>query len=89
ATPKNGWQDRWFHLVMWAVIFVLVIGFLRAVQPILLPFVLGILVAYLMNPLASTLQRTGLNRTLATAVIALGLLALIVGLSVWLAPLLY
>lgn len=88
-TPKNGWQERWFHLVMWAVIFALTLWFLRAVQPILLPFVLGILVAYLMDPLANSLQRLGLNRTLATAVITLGLLTLFVGLSVWLVPLLY
>jgi predicted PurR-regulated permease PerM len=63
--------------------------FLRAVEPILLPFVLGMFVAYLMDPLAEYLQRLGLGRTAATALITLSLCAVIVALAIWLAPMLY
>ncbi len=90
--PQNlphSWQARWFHFVLWLAIFMVFVVFLRAVQPILLPFVLGMLVAYLMDPLALRLQRMGLSRNSATAMIMLGLFALIVALVAWLAPLIY
>lgn len=83
------WQARWFHFVLWLAIITTFILFLRAVEPILLPFVLGILVAYLMDPLALKLQKFGLSRTVATSIITLSLLALITLLIVWLVPILY
>jgi predicted PurR-regulated permease PerM len=85
----RSWQARWFHFTLWVVILAAFIIFLRAVEPILLPFVLGMLVAYLMDPLAGHLQRLGLSRSLATAIITFGLFALIVTLVVWLTPILY
>jgi predicted PurR-regulated permease PerM len=91
SKPKtmSSWQARWFHLAVWIVILTLFVVFLRAVEPILLPFVLGMFVAYLMDPLAERLQRLGVGRNAATAMITLGLCALIVALVVWLAPMLY
>jgi predicted PurR-regulated permease PerM len=86
---RNSWQARWFHFVLWLAIITGFIVFLRAVQPILLPFVLGMFIAYLMDPLAQRLQRMGLGRNAATAVIMLGLFALIFALVAWLAPMVY
>ncbi len=80
---------RWFHLATWVVIITLFIFFLRAVEPILLPFVLGMFVAYLMDPLVAWLQRRRLSRTLATAIITLSLFSLIALLCIWLVPILY
>lgn len=88
STHKT-WQARWFHFVVWAVILTAFVLFLRAVEPILLPFVLGILVAYLMDPLANRLQRMGMNRSVATALITFIMFALLVGLITYLAPILY
>lgn len=88
-TPARGWQSRWFHFALWLVILTALGSFLRAVEPILLPFVLGMFVAYLMNPLAGILEKLGLGRSAATAVILIGLLAVLTGLGVWLLPLLY
>ncbi len=89
--PKamSSWQARWFHLAVWLTILTVFIVFLRAVEPILLPFVLGMFVAYLMDPLAERLHKMGMGRTAATASITLSLCALIVALIVWLVPLLY
>ncbi|MFZ4540602.1 MAG: AI-2E family transporter [Rickettsiales bacterium] len=84
-----GWQARWFHLAIWVAIITGFILFMRAVEPILLPFVLGMFVAYLMDPLAERLQRTGLSRTAATGIITLGLIAVLAALFVWLAPIIY
>ncbi|MES2984195.1 MAG: AI-2E family transporter [Pseudomonadota bacterium] len=85
----NGWQARWFHFAMWLAILTAFILFLRAVEPILLPFVLGLFVAYLMDPLAHRLQRLGLSRSLSTAIITLTLFTLLTALIIWLAPILY
>lgn len=85
----NGWQARWFHFVMWLAIITAFILFLRAVEPILLPFVLGMFVAYMMDPLAHRLQKFGLNRSIATAIVTMGLLAFVVALIVWLVPIIY
>ena len=85
----TGWQARWFHLAMWIAIITLFVLFMRAVEPILLPFVLGMFVAYLMDPLASRLQRLRLSRSAATAIITLSLFSTLILLCVWLTPILY
>ena len=89
TTIVTGWQDRWFHFAMWIAIITLFILFLRAVEPILLPFVLGMFVAYMMDPLAGRLQRLGLSRSAATGIIELGLIAVIATLCIWLVPIIY
>ena len=89
TTIVPGWQDRWFHFAMWIAIIILFILFLRAVEPILLPFVLGMFVAYMMDPLANRLQRMRLSRSASTAIIVLGLIAVIATLCIWLVPILY
>lgn len=87
--PANGWQARWFHFTMWMAILTIFVLFLRAVEPILLPFVLGMCVAYLMDPLVRRLQRYGMGRTSATAIITVALFTTIVALFIWLSPIAY
>ncbi len=89
TTQSQLWQARGFHFAVWVAILVLFWLFLQSVKPILLPFVLGIFVAYLMDPLACWMQKRGISRTLATAMITLGLFATITGLMIWLVPILY
>lgn len=86
---SNGWQARWFHFAMWIAILTVLVLFLRAVEPILLPFVLGSFVAYLVDPLAARLQRAGLGRSSATAIITFGLFAFLTALAIWLVPIIY
>lgn len=86
---SKSWQARWFHFVLWAVILAIFVIFLRAVEPILLPFVLGMLMAYVMDPLVGSLQRLRLGRSLSTAIVTVGFFALIATLLMWLAPILY
>lgn len=86
---KSPWQARWFNLAVWAVILTLLILFLKAVEPILLPFILGIFVAYLMDPAASWLQKKHVGRTWAAGLLTLGLFTSLTLLAMWLAPLLY
>ncbi|MFM9889324.1 MAG: AI-2E family transporter [Rickettsiales bacterium] len=88
-TPKSSWQARWFNLAMWAVLLTLLLVFLRAVEPILLPFVLGIFVAYLVDPLAMMLARLRVNRTAAAGLLTVSLFTGLTLLAIWLVPLLY
>jgi len=64
----TSWQARWFHFVLWMALLTILVLFLRSVQPILLPFVLGMFIAYLLDPLTSWLERRRLGRTAATSV---------------------
>jgi predicted PurR-regulated permease PerM len=56
-------------------------------RPILTPFLAGALLAYLGNPLASRLQRLGLNRTLSVSLVFLGLAAVAIAVVLTLIPL--
>jgi predicted PurR-regulated permease PerM len=61
----------------------------QALQPILMPFIIGMLVAYLLDPLADKLEASGLSRNLATALLTVGFFLALVGIVLWLGPLLF
>lgn len=83
------WQERWFHLVMWLALAVLLVMFLDAVRSILLPFVLAGIIAYLMDPLADWLEKHRVHRGVASACITIVLFTTVIALLSWLGPLLY
>lgn len=67
--------------LFWVIAAAVLVVFLAVLGDILLPFVLGAGIAYLLDPLADKLQRLGLSRFWSTVVIALALtIFLIVGL---------
>ncbi|TBU71707.1 AI-2E family transporter [Pseudomonas daroniae] len=74
-------SSRW----LWIAVLLVLGGFLYALHPILSPFLVGILIAYLGDPLVDRLERLKLSRTwgvivvftLFTLLIALALLVLI------------
>ncbi len=68
-----------------ALLLILTIGLLKDV---LLPFVLGILFAYLLNPATNFLERLGLPRLLASLLIVSVLIFLLIILLVFLVPVL-
>ncbi len=75
--------------LFWLCIFALIIAFLTIISDILLPFIVGILVAYFLDPAADKLEKAGLSRTSATFVITL-LFFFIIAISVAiLLPILY
>tara|TARA_Y100001936_G_scaffold253271_1_gene316953 strand:- start:7388 stop:8518 length:1131 start_codon:yes stop_codon:yes gene_type:complete len=57
------------YIGIWLTGFAAIILLLVVLSDILLPFVAGMAVAYFLDPVADRLQRHGLSRTLATAVI--------------------
>jgi predicted PurR-regulated permease PerM len=57
------------QILFWLGALVAVILVLWLLRDVLLPFVAGLVLAYLLNPLANRLERAGINRTIATLII--------------------
>jgi predicted PurR-regulated permease PerM len=56
-------------IVFWIAVLAAVIAAVALLRDVLLPFVAGIALAYLLNPVANRLERLGMNRMLATLLI--------------------
>jgi predicted PurR-regulated permease PerM len=66
------------HLTFWLITFLVICALLWLLREVLLPFVAGIALAYMLAPLADRMQRLGLNRTVAAlSIVAVVLLALL------------
>ena len=57
------------QMTFWVLTFIVGVVVLYMLREILLPFVAGMALAYLLDPLASKLERVGINRLAATLVI--------------------
>jgi predicted PurR-regulated permease PerM len=79
AAPANRWR---FWLGATAI-FLLVLWLLNE---ILLPFVVGMVVAYFFDPLVARLQRHGLSRTLATVAVTIFAVLIAVGVATAIVP---
>jgi len=76
------------NIVFWVGALIIFVALLWLLSPILLPFVLGIAVAYLLDPLANWLSRRGMSRLLAALVILGGFVAALALLLLFIAPIL-
>src|SRR6185436_10782479 len=56
-------------VAFWIAVLAAVIVAVVLLREVLLPFVAGLLLAYLLDPLASRLERLGMNRLIATLTI--------------------
>jgi predicted PurR-regulated permease PerM len=78
------YSSRW----TWTVVLLLFIGLVYLLHPILSPFLAGILVAYLADPLVDRLERWRLSRTLGVVVVFALFTLLMAALLLVLVPLL-
>lgn len=76
------------QILFWLGLFVVLALFLFLFSSILLPFVAGLALAYLLDPLADRLERTGLPRVWATVVILVSVVLIFVLLIMLAAPIL-
>lgn len=74
---------------IWAGVISVFILMLWLLKGILLPFVAGMAIAYFLDPLADRLERYGLSRLAATALITIFFLMLAIILAIVLVPVLY
>ena len=75
------------QVMIWAGLFVLAIVLLWIFRSILLPFVVGLTLAYLLNPVVNWLQKIGIGRSWAAMIVLTGVLVLLIGLLLALVPL--
>src|SRR4051812_13404239 len=73
-------------VVFWIAMLAALIAAVVLLREVLLPFVAGMVLAYLLDPLANWLERLGMNRLLATLTIVGLLVVGVVGLTVLTAP---
>ncbi|MBS0241355.1 MAG: AI-2E family transporter [Proteobacteria bacterium] len=75
------------HVVFWALLLAVAVGLIALLSDVLLPFAVGATLAYLLNPIADSLERIGIGRSIGAALIV-GLAALaVVATLVFVAPL--
>lgn len=74
------------HMVFWVAAFVALVAILWLLRGILLPFVVGMVIAYLLNPLVTRLEHRGVSRLISTlAIVSLFLLGFVL-LIILIAP---
>ncbi len=68
------------HLTFWLITFLVICALLWLLREVLLPFVAGIALAYVLAPVADRMERLGLNRTVAAlSIVVAVVLALLAG----------
>ena len=76
------------QLIWWGVAALALLIAMWLLGQAVLPFILGAGIAYLLDPLADRLERAGLSRTMAVAVITLAAILLFVAVSLLIVPIL-
>ena len=76
------------QIAFWVAALAVLIAALWLLSPVMLPFVAGITLAYLLNPLARRLERLGIHRAVAGLFIILVALAALIVLVLLLVPVL-
>ncbi len=76
------------HFIFWIAAVLVLVGLLFLLHHILLPFVVGAALAYLLDPLANRLTKRGMSRLVAALVILGGFVIVLVGTLVLIAPVL-
>lgn len=77
------------QMTFWVLTFVVGVAAIWVLHEILLPFVAGMALAYLLDPLANRLERVGVNRLVATLVIIGAVVLVFVLLVLLFAPILF
>jgi predicted PurR-regulated permease PerM len=76
------------QLTFWLLTFLVLAAVLWLLHDILLPFVAGIALAYVLAPLADRVERLGVNRTVAALIVVSVLVVALIALMLLLVPLL-
>lgn len=74
------------RVIIWLLITLLFFGFLFLIRDMLLPFILGMMIAYFLDPAADKLEDWGCSRGVATTIITILFFALLAVLLLALTP---
>jgi predicted PurR-regulated permease PerM len=75
------------QVLVWVGFTLVVILLIWLFRPILLPFIIGITLAYVLNPAVNYVQRSRISRGWASLIVLLAVLALIIGVILMMTPL--
>jgi len=75
-------------ILVWFILLGLLLVFFSLASNILLPFIIGIAIAYFLDPLADKLEELGLSRVLSTILITLMFFCLVIGILLIFVPVL-
>ena len=75
------------HILFWVLALLTVVGLLWLLQGILLPFLVGMAIAYFLDPVADKLESWGLSRLAATTLITVMFFVAVIALIILLVPL--
>lgn len=81
-------MNRIHPAVFWTGVIVAFIACLYLFRPILTPFVIGMLLAYLLNPPVARLSRLGIGRTWASLIVLIIAIILFIGILLLIVPVL-
>ena len=73
-------------ILFWIAMLAAVIAVVALLREVLLPFVAGMVLAYLLDPVANRIERLGMNRLVATLVIIVVVSTAIALLIAWIVP---
>jgi predicted PurR-regulated permease PerM len=76
------------QIAFWVAAFLVFVGLLWLLHHVLLPFVVGAALAYLLDPLAERLTRHGMSRLVAALIILAGFVVVFAGLFILFVPVL-
>jgi predicted PurR-regulated permease PerM len=74
------------HVTFWIAMLAAVVAVVVLLREVLLPFVAGMVLAYLLDPLATRMERMGMNRLLATLTILVVVVVTVVALVILTVP---
>lgn len=77
------------HLIFWSLTLALFVAFITIFQAVLLPFVLGLVIAYLLDPLVEKMVAMKIGRGTAALLIVAGFYLAVVALIAIVSPILY
>jgi len=79
-------MSREVRIVFWLVALIALGFIIKVLNDVLMPFVVGMAIAYFFDPAADKLERMGLSRTVATSIILLGFFVAAIGIVVLIFP---
>jgi predicted PurR-regulated permease PerM len=77
------------RLVLWGAIVVTILAAIWLLNPVLLPFLVGLAIAYVLDPAVDRLERWGLGRTWATSMVMAAFFLVLLAIILLLSPVLY
>ena len=77
------------RLLLWSAIGIGIVAALWLLSPVLFPFLVGLAIAYVLDPVVDRVERWGVGRTTATSLVMAAFFIALAAIVVLLAPLLY